>query len=87
MRRGELLNLVWSDIDFATKTVTITPKHDTDETWEWQIKDADYRTLPLTDTLLKILVDRHAASHAGQPYVAVHFPDGTSGNSHLFNVP
>jgi integrase len=34
MRRGELLNTTWSDIDFGAKTIKVTPKKDTDETWE-----------------------------------------------------
>lgn len=71
MRRGELLNLVWTDIDFAAKTITITPKPDTATTWEWLIKDADHRTLPLTDAVLKLLLDRQATLPEGYPYVLV----------------
>ncbi|WP_146662594.1 tyrosine-type recombinase/integrase [Anaerohalosphaera lusitana] len=35
MRRGELLNLTWSDIDTNAKTATVPPKADTDSTWAW----------------------------------------------------
>jgi len=44
MRKGEILNLVWSDIDFDQMTITVTPKESTDYTWEWKIKDHDKRT-------------------------------------------
>jgi len=47
MRRGELLNTTWQDIDFERKTIDVAPKEDTKETWEWHIKDTDRRTLPL----------------------------------------
>lgn len=32
MRRGELLNCTWSDIDLAAQTLTVSPKEDTEET-------------------------------------------------------
>ena len=35
MRRGELLNAVWADIDFEKHTIEISPKKNTAETWEW----------------------------------------------------
>jgi len=49
MRRGELLNTTWCDIDFERKTVEVVPKADTDSTWAWHIKDTDRRRLPLTN--------------------------------------
>jgi hypothetical protein len=39
MRRGELLNLCWWDIDFDECNIDITAKEDTPDTWEWCIKD------------------------------------------------
>jgi len=41
MRRGELLNLIWSDLDFAGRKVHISPKSDSESTWEWSIKDTN----------------------------------------------
>ena len=40
MRRGELLNTTWRDVDFAAATVEVCPKKDTKETWEWHVKDS-----------------------------------------------
>jgi integrase len=71
MRRGELLNCLWSDIDFGEQTITISPKDDTPETWPWQIKDMDRRTLPLTAELTQMLVDHQSCQPEGCPYVFV----------------
>jgi integrase len=33
MRKSEILNTVWSDIDFDNMTLEISPKENTDYTW------------------------------------------------------
>ena len=71
LRRGELLNCTWGDIDFEEQTIKVSPKVDTAETWEWRIKDTDRRTLPLTDELAQLLVDHQAGQPEGYPYVFV----------------
>jgi integrase len=71
MRRGELLNCTWRDIDFERLAVEVSPKEDAAETWEWQIKDADRRTLPLTDELASLLIQHQAGQPEGYPYVFV----------------
>lgn len=71
MRRGELLNCVWEDIDFEKQTIEISPKEDTTETWHWLIKDTDRRTLPLTDELIQLLIDHQTRQPDGYPYVFV----------------
>jgi integrase len=71
MRRGELLNLTWRDIDFANMTVDVSPKKDSGCTWEWHIKDTDRRTLPLTAELVKLLVEHQMSQPEGCPYIFV----------------
>ena len=71
LRRGELLNCTWQDIDFAEQTIKVCPKVNTAETWEWRVKDTDRRTLPLTDTLTQLLVDQQSKQPEGHPYVFV----------------
>jgi len=71
MRRGELMNTTWRDIDFANMTVEVSPKKNGADTWEWHIKDADHRTLPLTADLVKLLVEHQMAQPEGNPYVFV----------------
>lgn len=71
LRRGELLNCTWQDIDFAEQTIKVSPKANTAATWEWSIKDTDRRTLPLTDRLTQLLVDHQNGQPEGHPYVFV----------------
>jgi integrase len=71
MRRGSLLNLCWSDIDFDNSEINITPKQDTDETWEWCIKDKDERTVPLGNYTVRLLTELQSKSPPNYPYVFV----------------
>ncbi|MCP4611122.1 MAG: site-specific integrase [Planctomycetes bacterium] len=71
MRRGELLNCTWKNIDFEEQTINVSPKANTTETWEWLIKDNDRRTLPLTDMLTQFLVAHLSKQPEGHPYVFV----------------
>lgn len=71
MRRGELLNCTWSDTDLAARTITVSPKEDTKETWAWLIKDCDRRTLPLTDEVVQMLADHQCRQPERHPYVFV----------------
>ena len=71
MRRGELLNCIWSDIDFEEQTIEVSPKKNTTETWEWRIKDTDRRTLPLTEDIVVMLADHQSRQPEAYPYVFV----------------
>jgi integrase len=71
MRRGELMNTTWRDIDFTNMTIEVSPKKDRDDTWEWYIKDTDRRTLPLTADLVRLLVELQISQPEGDPYVFV----------------
>jgi integrase len=53
MRRAELLNCTWADVDFDAQTIEVTPKKNARDTWQWLIKDADHRTL--SDPRLKVV--------------------------------
>jgi integrase len=71
MRRAELLNLVWSDVDFDTHEIHVNPKNNTAETWEWLIKDTDSRDLPLTDDLVTMLAEHQARQPNKYAYVFI----------------
>jgi integrase len=71
MRRAELLNCTWGDVDFGAQTIEVNPKQNTKETWERLVKDADHRTLPLTEEIVQMLVDHQAQQPEGHPYVFV----------------
>jgi integrase len=82
MRRAELLNCTWGDIDFNEQTIEVNPKRDTKETWQWLVKDADHRTLPLTEEIVQMLVDHQARQPERYPYVFVP----TARYNHIQNV-
>ena len=69
MRRGELLNSIWSDIDFDQQVIRISPKENSEYTWEWHIKDTDRRTLPLTDEVTQLLAEHQVTQPEGYPYI------------------
>ncbi|RKY05468.1 MAG: hypothetical protein DRP56_08915 [Planctomycetota bacterium] len=71
MRRGELLNTTWQDIDFAGQKIDVSPKDDTEHTWKWDIKDTDRRSVPLTDEVVKLLAELQAEQPEGSTYVFV----------------
>ena len=66
MRRAELLNCTWADIDFDAQTIEVNPKKNTKDTWEWLIKDADHRTLPLTEDIVQMLAEHQARPAGGR---------------------
>lgn len=71
MRRGELLNTTWCDIDFKGFTVDVSPKKDHVTRWEWHIKDTERRRLPLTAELVKLLAEHKVSQPQDNPYVFV----------------
>ena len=71
MRKGELLNLTWGDVDFDRQTVTVRAKPDSKQTWAWEIKDSEERTLPLTDEICDLLADHQQNCPVGVPYIFV----------------
>ena len=71
LRRGELLNTTWRDVDFDKHHIAVTPKEDTEHTWKWEIKDTDRRVLPLTKELVRLLAEHQSEQPDGYPYVFV----------------
>ncbi len=71
MRRGELLNTVWQDIDFRDGKVNISPKLDTQSTWLWYLKDTDLRSVPLTAEVLHLLIKHQQNLSNQNPYIFV----------------
>ena len=71
MRRGELLNTTWKDIDFAGRKIHVSPKQDSEYTWEWRIKDTDRRDLPLATEVVQLLAGHRLEQSEGYPYVFI----------------
>ncbi len=49
LRKSELINLKWKDIDFKRKYITVESKED------WRTKTGNTREIPITDDLVEIL--------------------------------
>jgi integrase len=81
LRRGELCNCLWSDIDFGGQTITVTPKADTEGTWKWLIKDSDSRTVPLTEELVQMLIEHQIRQPEGYPTCSSRRPGTTTSSS------
>jgi integrase len=71
MRRGEILNLTVREIDYAAGVITISPKADSAQTWAWQIKDRESRSLPITGATEQMLLRLHARLPDAQPYISI----------------
>ncbi|MFC1762665.1 tyrosine-type recombinase/integrase [Planctomycetota bacterium] len=71
MRRGEILNTTWRDVNFENLTIEVNPKKSTEETWEWLIKDSEHRILPLTEDLITMLAMHQHQQSEGYPYVFI----------------
>ena len=57
LRREEILNLIWSDIDFDNKQIKVTAKDATSKTLEWEPKDHEIRIVPLSKQSMQLLDD------------------------------
>ena len=68
MRKSELENLEWSDVDFNRRKIKITVKDD------WSPKTNE-REIPINDDLLEVLKKQKSSAN-GSPYV---FPDEEGG--------
>lgn len=71
MRRGEILNLTVSEVDYAAGVITIADKRQSPTTWPWQIKDAERRCVPIAPFVERILLRRHAELSGGQSYLCL----------------
>ena len=69
LRRGEILNLTWADVNFESQRIRVAPKKETETTLEWEPKDHENRVLPVPEEAMQLLADLQADSVEGIPYV------------------
>jgi len=70
-RRDELLNLIWSDIDFEKQNVSFVPKKDSKLILAWQPKDHESRVVPIPAEAIQLLANLQTESAERNPYVFV----------------
>lgn len=68
MRRSEVLNLTWEDVNFKLDVIYVQAKKETRSTWHWQPKDKDYRIVPLTAEVKDLLLQIRLELPTSQPY-------------------
>lgn len=71
LRREEILNLIWKDVDFENQQVHVTPKDNDKYTIEWEPKDHECRMVPMPDETTQFLVDLQSQSPAGFAYAFI----------------
>ena len=71
LRRGEILNLTWVDIDFENQLIRIVPKKETGSMLEWESKDHENRIVPMSDETTQLLADLQVQSEEGNAYIFI----------------
>jgi integrase len=70
-RTGELINLMWMDIDFEKNRIRIVCKEAEGNLRGWEPKDHEGRVLPIPKEVIQLLADLQAISAEGCPYVFI----------------
>lgn len=78
LRRGEILNLHWSDVDLTRKTITIQSSP------TFKTKNGKKRTVPLNDTALYILQSKAKINHSELVFMLNDKPIFADWLSHKF---
>ncbi len=71
LRRNEILNLTWADIDFEKQLIHVNPKEDTAETIEWEPKDHEIRIVPMTDETVQLCTQMQLEATEKSPYIFI----------------
>jgi integrase len=71
LRRNEILNLTWADIDFEEMQIQVSPKKKSVQTIEWEPKDHEKRVVPMADETAQVLANLQAEAEEGCPYVMI----------------
>lgn len=71
LRLEEILNLTWKDIDFESKQSHTNPKISTKLTIEWEPKDHEIRTVPITDQAIAFLAEMQLVAPENHAYIFV----------------
>jgi integrase len=71
MRRGEIMNLTVGEVDYANGAIRLAAKPNSATTWEWTIKDAESRTMPIHGSLESLMLRIQASLPEGQPYLCL----------------
>ncbi|MFC1675791.1 tyrosine-type recombinase/integrase [Planctomycetota bacterium] len=71
LRRSEIFNLTWQDIDFESKLIRINAKKSTELTIEWESKDHQNRIVPISEHTIGLLTKLQLNAPEGHPYIFI----------------
>ena len=71
LRRNEILNLTWKNIDFENQLITVAAKKESQKLIEWDPKSRRNRVVPMSDESAQILADLQLEAREGFPYIFV----------------
>ena len=71
LRRSEILNLLWTEVDVEIQEILIAAKQSTARTIEWEPKGHENRVVPISDETTKLLVDIQAEAEEGNAYIFI----------------
>jgi integrase len=71
LRRGEILNLTWADIDFENQRIHVLMKESSQSLIEWEPKDHENRVVPMSAESTQMLANIQAESKEGFPYILI----------------
>ena len=71
LRRNEILNLTWADIDFENHRIYIQAKKGTDDLLVWEPKDHENRVVPMSEETGLLLASMQAEAEESHPYIYI----------------
>jgi integrase len=71
LRRGEILNLTWADINFENQRIHVQTKESSRSLIEWEPKDHENRVVPMSAESTQLLANIQAESKEGFPYIFI----------------
>lgn len=71
LRKNEILNLTWADVDFYNQMLHIRAKEASKQVLKWEPKTHENRSVPLADETAQYLANIQAESIEGFPYIFI----------------
>ncbi len=71
LRRNEILNLTWKNIDFENQLIIIAAKKESQRLLAWDPKSRRNRVVPLSDESAQLLADLQLKAEEGFPYIFI----------------
>jgi len=71
LRRNEILNLTWKNIDFENQLITVAAKKESKKLIQWDPKSRRNRIVPMSDESTQFLADLQLRAKEGFPYIFV----------------